>query len=200
MVNLPEYSVPLVRPDQGMSKPWYQALASLFSSANGLLDNTAAAGTMPGNYTGAAAPDVRQSKSAVKTWLDYAASEITGLAPVATAGTYDSLTGTWTLVDAICGVIEVPTNKTYIIALNMPFPFTVNSMTTLASGGTCTLVTTKNGTAIGGLSNPVSTSQVLRNASSGNVFAIGDGVRLVISANASCTDVSFTLKITRTLP
>jgi hypothetical protein len=37
-------------------------------------------------------------------------------------------------------------------------------------------------------------------ATAGNVFAVGDDVRLTVSSNASCERMAFCLKFTRTLP
>lgn len=204
MANLPEPSVPIVRTKDGqpvlMEKPWYQLFAGLISGTNGLLNATGSAGTMPGNFTAAAAADARHNKTAVKSWLAVGASDVSGLAAVATAGTYASLTGTWSFVDSLSGFILVPANQDYIIGLSMPFAFTANTMTTIATGGTCTLVTKKNTTAITGLSNAVSTSQVTSTATAGNVFAVGDDVRLTISSNSACVNLAFCLKFTRTLP
>lgn len=204
MVNIPEWSVPLIRTKDGqglqMEKPWYQLFSGIVGSANGLLNATGAAGTMPGNFTGAAAADARHTNTAVKTWLAISASNVSGLAAVATAGTYASLTGTWSFVDSLSGLIEFPDNQDYIVGLSMPFAFTVNTMTTISASGTCTLVTKKNTTAITGLSNSVSTSQSVTTATAGNVFAVGDDVRLTVSSNASCERMAFCLKFTRTLP
>ena len=204
MANLPEPSVPIVRTKDGqpvlMEKPWYQLFAGLISGTNGLLNATGSAGTMPGNFTAAAAADARHNKTAVKSWLAVGASDVSGLAAVATAGTYASLTGTWSFVDSLSGLIEFPDNQDYIVGLNMPFAFTVNTMTTISASGTCTLVTKKNTTAITGLSNSVSTSQSVTTATAGNVFAVGDDVRLTVSSNASCERMAFCMKFTRTLP
>ena len=204
MANLPEPSVPIVRTKDGqpvlMEKPWYQLFAGLISGTNGLLNDKGSAGTMPGNFTAAAAADARHNKTAVKSWLAVGASDVSGLAAVATAGTYASLTGTWSFVDSLSGLIEFPDNQDYIVGLNMPFAFTVNTMTTISASGTCTLVTKKNTTAITGLSNSVSTSQSVTTATAGNVFAVGDDVRLTVSSNASCERMAFCMKFTRTLP
>lgn len=204
MVNIPEPSVPIVRTKDGqpvlMEKPWYQLFAGLISGTNGLINATGLAGTMPGNFTGAAAADARHNKTAVKSWLAVSAGDVSGLSAVATAGTYASLTGTWSFVDFLSGFILVPANQDYVVGLNMPFGFTVNSMTTISSGGSCTLVTKKNTTAVTGLSNSVTTSQQTTTATAGNSFVPGDDVRLTISANASCVNLAFLLKYTRTLP
>lgn len=83
MVNIPEWSVPLIRTKDGqglqMEKPWYQLFSGIVGSANGLLNATGDAGTMPGNFTGAAAADARHTNTAVKTWLAISASNVSGL-------------------------------------------------------------------------------------------------------------------------
>ena len=200
-VNLPEASVPVIAPGSGlMTKPWYQLLSGMATGQNAIANATGSANTMPGNNTGASAPDTRLTPSQIKALLSIAYTDVSGLAAVAHSGTYASLTGTWSFVDSISGVIEFPDNKDYIIGLSMPFAFTANTMTTIATGGTCTLVTKKNTTAITGLSNAVSTSQVTSTATAGNVFAVGDDVRLTISSNSACVNLAFCLKFTRTLP
>ena len=202
MANIPEFSVPIARTEDGrIEKSWYQALASLFNANNTLANAAGSALTMPGNITALAAPDTRLTKAQIKTFLAIAAaSDVSGLAAVATAGTYASLTGTWTFVDSISGIIIAPANQDYVVGLSMPYAFTLNTMTTIALSGTCTLVTKKNTTAVTGLSNAVSTTQVVATATAGNAFVVGDDVRLTVSANASCSMAAFNMKITRTLP
>lgn len=204
MVNIPEPSVPIVRTKDGqailMEKPWYQLFAGMVNGTNGLLNATGSAQTMPGNFTAGETADARHGNTDVKAWLALAASDVSGLAAVATAGDYASLTGTWSFVDSLSGFILVPANQDYIVGLNMPFGFTAVDMTTICTGGTCTLVTKKNTTAITGLSNSVSTSQATSTATAGNVFSVGDDVRLTISSNSSCVNLAFCLKFTRTLP
>lgn len=138
------------------------------------------------------------------------ANPIQSVASVGTAGFVLTSNGTGALptfqsavityVDAIAGVILVPANQDYIVSINTPFAFTADAMTTQSASGTCTLVTLKNTTAIGGLSNSVSSSKVVATATSGNSFVAGDDVRLRVSSNSSCQNLAFSLKITRSIP
>lgn len=90
-------------------------------------------------------------------------------------------------------------NQDYLVWLKVPFALTVVDMTTISASGTCTLVAKKNTTAITGLSNSVSTSEVTNVATAGNVFAAGDDLRLTVSANSACSFMSVTVSFTRAL-
>ena len=79
-------------------------------------------------------------------------------------------------------------------------PITVQTMTTRCSTGTCTLTAKKNTTAITGLANSVSTTEVTNTASSGNVFAVGNDLRLTVSSLSGAENVWFNVKFERTLP
>lgn len=107
--------------------------------------------------------------------------------------------GTITGTEAIGSMILVPANQDYKIAVNMPFAGTIVTMTTISTGGTCTLVTKINATAVTGLSNAVSTSEVTTTATALNTFAAGDDIVLTVSANAACVNLSFMIKATRVL-
>lgn len=200
MATLPKASTPLVQANGLMAPEWYRLFQLAFGEVTDLTGAQGSANTMPGNNTGSAAADIRLTPTQIKALLAIDSGDVSGLAAVATAGTYASLTGTWTFTDAICGVIEAPTNSDYIVGLNMPFAFTAVTMTTISTSGTCTLVTKKNTTAVTGLSNSVSSSEVTTTATAGNSYAVGDDVRLTVSSNSSCTKLAFCLKITRTLP
>lgn len=104
-----------------------------------------------------------------------------------------------TVTDTFSVFIAAAVNQDYLVWVNIPFALTVVDMTTISSSGTCTLVAKKNTTAITGLSNSVSTSEVTNAASAGNVFAVGDDLRLTVSSNSSCQNMSVTVKFTRAL-
>lgn len=101
------------------------------------------------------------------------------------------------ITEAIGSMILAPENQDYVIGLNMPFAGTIVDFTTIATTGTCTLQVKINTTAVTGLTNAVSTSEVTTTASGSNVFAAGDDIRLTLSSNASCRNLSFMIKATR---
>lgn len=197
MATLPKASTPLVRGPQGallMEPEWYRLFQLIVGDTNGLLDATGTANTMPGNITGSAAADTRLTATQIKAFLAIANTDVSGLGDFATADSFDH-------VDAICGVIDYPEAKDYIVGLNMPFAFTVNTMTTRLTAGTCTVAAKKNTTAITGISShSATTSEVTSTATAGNSFAAGDDVRLTVSSvSSTCEGLAFTIKITRTV-
>ena len=200
MVDIPEFAVPLTNKDGRIEKSWYQALATLFKAAATLTNATGSAGTMPGNYTAAAAPDTRKTNTAVKSWLAIAASDVSGLAAIATTPTYANLTGTWTFTDAQSLIISVPANGDLSPGVIMPWAGTLTKLYGQSASGTCTLTLKKNGTAVTGISNAISTTQTNSTATAGNVFALGDLLTPNIASNSACTNLSMTAIFTRTLP
>lgn len=103
-----------------------------------------------------------------------------------------------TQTDMITGVIEYPQNKTYRLP-NLPYVMQIDSVTTRSSTGTCTFTVRINSTPLGGSANSVSTTEQTQTHSSNNVTAVGDDIEIVVSANASCEDLSFTIKYLRQL-
>lgn len=101
------------------------------------------------------------------------------------------------VTDTFSVLIASPANQDYLVWVNIPYDITVETMTTIAASGTCTLVAKKNTTAITGLSNSVSTSEVTNTATAGNVFAAGDDLRLTVSATSACSFMSVTIKFQR---
>lgn len=200
MATLPKASTPLVQVNGLMAPEWYRLFQSAFGEVTDLTGAQGTANTMPGNNTGAAAADIRLTPTQIKALLAIAAGDVSGLASVATAGTYASLTGTWTLTDSLCGVIETAANKSYIIGLKMPFAGTIIDLTTQSTSGTCTMTATVDGGAVVGISNAVSTSEVTSTATSNNGFSVGQNIALVITSNSAALNVAFNMKITRTLP
>lgn len=120
-------------------------------------------------------------------------------ARAATAGIAALQTSLQTVTDTFSVLIATPANQDYLVWVNIPFALTVVDMTTISSAGTCTLVAKKNTTAITGLSNSVSTTEVTNAATAGNVFAAGDDLRLTVSSNSACANMSVTVKFTRAL-
>lgn len=90
-------------------------------------------------------------------------------------------------------------NKDYLVFLKMPHGGTITETTTKCASGTATATFKINTTALGGTANAVSTTEQSQAQASANVFAAGDDVVITISANSSCTDMSFMVKYTRSL-
>lgn len=118
--------------------------------------------------------------------------ELLGLASGSGAST--SQTG-----EQISGFISSPSDKSYTIVLKMAHGGTITETTTKSASGTCTATFKINSTALGGTANSVSSSEQSQSHASSNTFAAGDDIVLTVSSNASCADMSFTIKYTRTL-
>lgn len=104
-----------------------------------------------------------------------------------------------TFVDAVAGVIETPADGDYRIVVNMPYAGTINSTTTRSASGTCTATFKVNTTALGGTANSVSSSEQEQSHSSSNTFVAGDDIVITVSANSSCSKMSFLIKVTRSI-
>lgn len=99
----------------------------------------------------------------------------------------------------LSGFIETPSNKTYRVATKMPYGCTINSITTISASGTCTLTGKIDAVALGGAANSVSSAEQELTHSSANAVSAGNDIDVTISSNSSCADLSFTIKLTRTL-
>lgn len=105
-----------------------------------------------------------------------------------------------TFVDAMGGLIfGALSDRDYRLVMNMPFAGTINETTTRSVSGTATATFKVNTTALGGTANSVSSSEQSQTHSSSNTFAAGDDIVVTISSNSSCTDMSFTIKFTRSI-
>lgn len=96
-------------------------------------------------------------------------------------------------------LIETPDDKDYRVLLNSPIAFTINSVTTKSSTGTCTMTGKINTTALGGTANSVSTSESEQTHTTSNSVAIGDDVVLTVSSNSGAENVSVTITCTLAL-
>ena len=100
--------------------------------------------------------------------------------------------------EMIAGFIASPSDKDYRVVVKMAHAGTITETTTISASGTCTATFKINSTALGGTANSVSNVEQSQAHSSSNVFAAGDDIVLTVSANSSCTDMSFSIKYTRT--
>jgi hypothetical protein len=110
-----------------------------------------------------------------------------------------ALSSSSTITDALVGRIQVPSNGTYMLALKVPFDFTISEITTKCESGSCTATFKINTTALGGTANSVSTTEQSQAQASANTGSAGDDIQVTISANSSCVGMSFRVKYTRAL-
>lgn len=212
VVNIPVPSAPVVDDQGRMTKPWYQALIANTQQTNTLTRGAASSVDLTADVSGVLpVPNGGTGKASVTAFqpivggttttgaLQSVAAGTAGL-PLVSKGAsakpaYDQITVT----DTHSLVIEYPQNKNYYF-IDMPYAFTVQTVATRTNTGTCTVVTKKNTTAIGGLSNSASTTKQTKTATSGNVFAAGDDLVFEISSTSSCTDLQITVKFVRDIP
>ena len=212
-IVLPTPSVPIIRPSGQpvlVEKPWYDLLVGLARAHNTLANTTTDVST---DITGVL--PVANGGTSLATLNTYelltGGTSATGALQQIDAGTSGHplvsagagalpAFGTLTVTDCISGIIQYPEAQDYVVWINVPFAITVKTMTTRCSTGTCTLAAKKNTTAITGLSNSVSTTEVTNTATAGNVFAAGDDIRLTVSSLSGAEDVWFTIKYERSVP
>jgi hypothetical protein len=99
-------------------------------------------------------------------------------------------------VDSIGSMVEVPTNKTYIMDLSATYSYTMDYLSIQTAGGTCTAAIQINGTNVGSLSGISVTSSYQKiNATSANVVSIGNKVTLVITNVSIAVDLQVSIAI-----
>lgn len=215
-VNIPVASVPIIRPDGKpvlVEKPWYQLLQGLAKAHNDLAADNALDTDLASEVTGVLpVANGGTGKATLSTYRVLAGgTTATGALQQVVAGTsgFPLLSngaaalptfGAMTVTDCISGIIQYPEAQDYVVWINVPFAITVLTMTTLCSTGTCTLTAKKNTTAITGLANSVSTTEVTNTATAGNVFAAGDDIRLTVSSLSGAENVWFNVKYERAVP
>jgi|TARA_R110000822_G_scaffold152112_8_gene291338 hypothetical protein len=101
------------------------------------------------------------------------------------------------LVDFISGLIQSPTDSSYKLIIKAPYAGRITETTTESVSGTCTATFKINTTALGGTANSVSSTEESQAHVSANAFIAGDDIVLTVSANATCVDMSFTIKFTK---
>ena len=104
-----------------------------------------------------------------------------------------------TQTDFISGLIPLPIDSSYKLIVKAPYAGTITETTTISVSGTCTATFKINTTALGGTANSVSSTEESQAHASANAFVAGDDIVLTVSANATCVDMSFTIKFTKTL-
>ena len=101
-------------------------------------------------------------------------------------------------VASISGHIETAANKTYVLDLKAPYAYVVNSLAARTASGTCTAALAIDGVNVTGISAlSVSSTEASATASAANTVGVDTTLALVVSANSTALDLSFTVKITR---
>lgn len=96
------------------------------------------------------------------------------------------------------GMLESPTDKTYVLVQKAAYAFTINTLDIVTASGTTTAAVKINGTSVTGISAvSVSSTPATGTATAANSVSAGDKVTLVLSSSSSPADLSFTLKYTR---
>lgn len=128
-----------------------------------------------------------------------AANSDTRLASQKAVKTYADTKAAKSQVFMLSGFIQTPANQAYRIATKVPYGFTIDSMTTICTSGTCTLTGKIDTVALGGTANSVSSAEQEQTHASANTVSTGNDIDVTVSANSSCSGLAFTIKCTRTL-
>lgn len=99
----------------------------------------------------------------------------------------------------ISGEVTAPGNRTYTIELSAPFAYTINSLVTQLTAGTCTVAVQIGGVNVTGLSAVAATTTLATtNATAANAVAANAKVTLVISSVSGASELAFAVRYTRT--
>lgn len=180
------YAIFAVDANGNPSGDWEAGLGT-YSSANTLTRTSVTGSSNSNNAVNFAAGTKRVLASPTASFFSGLATTLAGKA------------STSQTEEMIAGFIAAPSNKDYRIALKMAHGGTITETTTRSASGTCTATFKVNTTALGGTANSVSSSEQSQSHSSSNTFVAGDDIVLTVSSNSSCTDMSFSIKYTRTL-
>lgn len=100
-------------------------------------------------------------------------------------------------VDEWSGLDRSVANETLTLVMNASFAGTILATSTKCASGTATVTFEINSTALGGAANAASSTEQTVARTSANRFNAGDDIKMVISANASCVDLYFSIKFIR---
>lgn len=95
--------------------------------------------------------------------------------------------------------IEFPDNKAYRVCLRSPFAYTINSVTTRSTSGTCTVTVSIDGTNLGGTANSVTTTESTQAHTSANEVAVDADVTVTVTSNSSAENVAIMFNCTRSV-
>jgi len=132
-------------------------------------------------------------------WLEYfrsVARELTTL--TSSADTLDSGKAAASQPFSEALLIETPSDKDYpFIDLNIDG--TIDKVTAKTASGTCTITVKINGVAIGGSALAVTSTEAFTEHGGSNELTDGDNITVTVSSNSSATDLSISIRGTRTL-
>lgn len=153
-----------------------------------MVSTTTARSSLTTNITDNTAGDVTPAK--VRTVFT-AAFDAIDLA--ASGGSIDFTKG------QIAGELTAPGNRTYTIDLSAPFAYTINTLVTQLTAGTCTVAVQIGGVNVTGLSAVAATTTLTTStATAANTVAANAKVTFVITNVTGASELAFALKFTRT--
>jgi hypothetical protein len=94
--------------------------------------------------------------------------------------------------------IAFPVNQSYRVQVNATFGYTITSISSRCTSGTCTATFNIGGTNITVTPNAVAVSGDTKTPTALNVVTAGSNLNCVISANSSCQYAIFEIAYTRT--
>jgi hypothetical protein len=95
--------------------------------------------------------------------------------------------------------IEFPDDKAYRVCLKSPIAFTIDSVTTRSTSGTCTVTVSIDGVNLGGTANSVSTTESTQAHTTNNAVAVDADVTVTVTSNSAAENVAIMISGTRTL-
>lgn len=101
-------------------------------------------------------------------------------------------------IEQLDGMVESPSNKTYIVRQYAKYSGTINDATFKTASGTITAAVKINGTNVttcNGIS--VTSTASTTTCTAANTFAAGDLITVVTTSNSSGADLSWSIKLTR---
>ncbi|MBK8467834.1 MAG: hypothetical protein IPL32_18640 [Chloracidobacterium sp.] len=206
-VNLPVSSMPFLGTGGVVNKPWYQALQQIASRANKLTQDAGTATDLETDVTGVLPVESggtgKASFNANQLIAGNGTDDLLNISP-GSAGQVLISQGAGAVpdfsdlsyTDAFLIIIEAPTNRDYPF-LDVPFAFTLNSVTTRSGAGTCTLTTKKNSTTVA--TSSVTTTKTKVTVTTGNSYAVNDDLVFTVSGTSSINMLQITAAFTRTI-
>jgi hypothetical protein len=88
--------------------------------------------------------------------------------------------------------VETVANQDYVLSYDMPFAGTITALRTKTQSGTCTVTGYIGATDLGGTANSASSSAESQAHASDNTFAVGNTVKITISANSAALSLEVT--------
>jgi hypothetical protein len=112
---------------------------------------------------------------------------------------FDTLYPVKSQIDFIAGLIDTVVDQDYVLVQNIPYAITITSVTTKSASGTATATFKIGSNGLGGGASSVTNTEEIIAHVTANAMAIGDDLKVTMSANSSCLGMSFTIKFTKAL-